>query len=77
VYVDDVLALSHQGDRIMKGSEEFYRLKDGYYKPKLYLGAKVKERMFPDQPTERLYNPLVLSRKLLKTLKCFSSAYGL
>jgi hypothetical protein len=44
VYVDDVLAISHQGDKIIKGLEEFYRLKDGYKKPSLYLGAEIKER---------------------------------
>jgi len=29
VYVDNVLTLSHQCDKIMKGFEEFHRLKDG------------------------------------------------
>jgi len=50
VYVDDVLTLSHQGDKIMKGLEEFYRLKDGFKKPDLYLGAEVKQWIFPHQP---------------------------
>jgi hypothetical protein len=52
VYVDDVLAISHQGDKIMKGLEEFYRLKDGYKKPTLYLGAEIKEWTFPNQPSK-------------------------
>jgi hypothetical protein len=34
----------------MKGLQEFYRLKVGYHKPKLYLGADVKEWIFLDQP---------------------------
>ena len=55
VYVDDVLALSHRGEIIMKGLEEFYRLKDGYHKPTLYLGAEVKEWVFPDQPTKHFW----------------------
>jgi hypothetical protein len=50
VYVDDVLTLSHQGDKIMKGLEEFYHLKDGFKKPELYLGAEIKQWIFPDQP---------------------------
>lgn len=48
VYVDDLLVLSHQPAIIMKGLEEYYRLKDGFEKPKSYLGAKVIEWRFPD-----------------------------
>jgi hypothetical protein len=43
VYADDVLVLSHQGECIMKSLVTFYRLKDGFNKPKQYLGATVKE----------------------------------
>jgi hypothetical protein len=42
-YVDDILALSHNPNAIMKALEDFYRLKDGYEKPKRYLGADVLE----------------------------------
>jgi hypothetical protein len=52
VYVDNVLTLSHRGDSIMKGLEEFYHFKDGYQKPTLYLGAEIKEWQFPNQPTK-------------------------
>jgi hypothetical protein len=48
VYVDDLLVLSHQPAIIMKGLEEYYRLKDGFEKPKRYLGAEVIEWKFPD-----------------------------
>jgi hypothetical protein len=48
VYVDDLLALSHQSDKIMKELENFYRLKDSYAKPTRYLGAMVKEWHFPN-----------------------------
>jgi hypothetical protein len=34
----------------MKGLEEFYRLKDGFKRPDLYLGSGVKQWIFPDQP---------------------------
>jgi hypothetical protein len=37
VYVDDLLVLSHQGDKMMKALEEFYRLKDGFALPIRYL----------------------------------------
>jgi hypothetical protein len=48
VYVDDVLALSHEPEIIMKSLEKYYRLKDGFAKPTQYLGAAVKEWTFPD-----------------------------
>ncbi len=34
VYIDDVLVLSHQGKLIMESLECYYRLKDGFAKPK-------------------------------------------
>jgi hypothetical protein len=49
VYVDDILVLSHQGKIIMQSLERYYRLKDGYAKPKQYLGATVKEWIFQDE----------------------------
>jgi hypothetical protein len=51
VYVDDLLVLSHDGEKIMKALEEFYRLKDGFAKPTRYLGAEVKEWTFPEDRT--------------------------
>ena len=48
VYVDYVLALSHEPEIIMKSLEKYYRLKDGFAKPTQYLGAAVKEWTFPD-----------------------------
>lgn len=47
VYVDDLLVISHQGEKTMKALEEFYRLKDGFNKPSRYLGAEIKEWYFP------------------------------
>ncbi len=49
VYVDDLLVLSHQPDKIMKALEDFYRLKDGFAKPDRYLEAQVKEWRFPQR----------------------------
>jgi hypothetical protein len=48
VYVDDVLTISHDSERIMKALAEFYHLKDGYSKPTRYLGAEIKEWKFPN-----------------------------
>ncbi len=48
VYVDDLLVLSHQGDKIMQSLETYYRLKEGFAKRTRYLGAEVKEWYFPD-----------------------------
>jgi len=48
VYVDDLLVLPHQSDKIMKALENFYRIKDGFAKPDRYLGAQVKEWRFPE-----------------------------
>lgn len=47
-YVDDILALSHNPQKILSTLSNFYRLKDGYEKPTHYLGAQVKEWRFPD-----------------------------
>jgi hypothetical protein len=47
-YVDDILVLSHDPVIIMKGLEDFYRLKDGYEQPTRYLGAEVLQWRFPD-----------------------------
>jgi hypothetical protein len=53
VYVDDLLVLSHTPVIIMKALEDFYRLKDGFEKPKRYLGADVAEWRFGDDVKPR------------------------
>jgi hypothetical protein len=52
VYVDDLLVLSHQGEKTMKALEEYYRLKDGFAPPTQYLGAEVKQWQFPQDITK-------------------------
>jgi hypothetical protein len=54
VYVDDLLVLSHQGEKTMKALEDFYRLKDGFAWPTKYLGAEVKRWNFPNDVTKSL-----------------------
>jgi len=55
VYVDDLLVLSHQGDKTMKALEDFYRLKDGFTEPTRYLGAEVKKWHFPQDVTKHYW----------------------
>jgi hypothetical protein len=50
--VDDLLVLSHQGEKTMKALEDFYRLKDGFAQPMKYLGAEVKRWNFPNDVTK-------------------------
>jgi len=52
VYVEDLLVLSHQPDKIMKALEDFYRLKDGFAKPDRYLGAQIKEWRFTENSSK-------------------------
>jgi hypothetical protein len=52
VCVDDLLVLSHQGEKTMKALKEFYRLKDGYNVPTRSLGAEVKQWFFPEDVTK-------------------------
>ncbi len=51
-YVDDILAISFDPDKILHHLSNFYRLKDGFGKPTHYLGAQVKEWRFPNDPTK-------------------------
>ena len=43
-YVDDVLCISHDPNKVMKGLEVTYTLKPGSVKePDLYLGAQIQK----------------------------------
>jgi hypothetical protein len=46
-YVDDILAISHNPEKILLNLADFYRLKNGYAAPTRYLGAQVKQWHFP------------------------------
>jgi len=52
VYVDDLLVLSHQGEKTMKALEDFYHLKDDFAPPARYLSAEVKQWKFPPDMTK-------------------------
>ena len=55
MYIDNLLVLSHQGERVMQALENFYRLKDGYSKPERYLGAEVKQWSFPRDNSKSMW----------------------
>jgi hypothetical protein len=42
VYVDDVLVVSHEPNKVMIALSKLFRLKDGYAPPTRYLGATIK-----------------------------------
>jgi hypothetical protein len=52
VFVDDLLVLSHQGDKTMKALEDFYHLKDGFAQPTRYLGSEVMKWIFSEDSTK-------------------------
>ena len=49
VYVDDILAFSHQAEDAIKEITTFFKAKDGSIKPpEIYLGANVSKMQLPD-----------------------------
>ena len=49
VYVDDILALSHQAKEATEEITTFYKAKEGSIKPpEIYLGANVSKMQLPD-----------------------------
>jgi hypothetical protein len=48
VYVDDILALSHQATMSIQEITNFFKAKDGSIKPEIYLGADVARIQLPD-----------------------------
>ena len=49
IYVDDILALSHQAKKAIEEITEFYRAKEGSVKPpEIYLGANISKMQLPD-----------------------------
>jgi hypothetical protein len=68
VYIEDLLVLSHQGDKTMKALEDFYCFKDGFAQPTRYLGAEVKKWTFP-QNSEKHYWALSSSQYIKEAIK--------
>ena len=51
VYVDDIMTVSHEPEKVMEIIAKEYRLKDGYNKPNAYLGAEIEEFTVRDGET--------------------------
>jgi hypothetical protein len=47
-HVDDILAISHDPEKILLKLADFYHLQNGYAAPTRYLGAQVKQWYFPN-----------------------------
>ena len=48
VYVDDILALSHQTESVIKEIAQFFKTKEGSIKPpEIYLGANISTLQLP------------------------------
>ena len=49
VYVDDILALSHQAEDVINEITTFFKAKDGSIRPpEIYLGANIAKMQLPD-----------------------------
>jgi hypothetical protein len=74
VYVDDILALSHQATERIQEITEYFKVKDGSIKPpKIYLGADVTKIQTPDgrevwstSPHTYVKNAILVVERLLK-----------
>jgi hypothetical protein len=74
VYVDDILALSHQAEGAIKEITTFYKAKEGSIKPpEIYLGANVSKMQLPDSrevwamsPRRYVKNSLLVVERLLE-----------
>ena len=74
VYVDDILALSHQATECIQEITNFFKAKDGSIKPpELYLGADVTKIQLPDgrevwstSPRTYVKNSILVVERLLQ-----------
>jgi hypothetical protein len=74
VYVDDILALSHQAEDTIKQITMFFKAKDGSIKPpEIYLGANVAKIQLPDgrevwstSPRSYVKNSILVVERLLE-----------
>lgn len=74
VYVDDILALSHQAQDAIKEITAFFKVKDGSIKPpEIYLGANVEKIQLPDgrgvwstSPRTYVKNSILVIERLLE-----------
>jgi hypothetical protein len=74
VYVDDILALSHQATKSIAEITNFFKAKDGSIKPpEIYLGADIARMQLPDgkevwstSPRTYVKNSILVVKRLLE-----------
>jgi hypothetical protein len=70
VYVDDVLAISHEPKVLIDAIGEYYKVKPGSdKKPDIYLGANVKKVQMPDGREVWATSPSDYVKNAIKTVK--------
>jgi hypothetical protein len=70
VYVDDVLAISHEPKVLIDAIGEYYKVKPGSDKePDIYLGANVKKVQMPDGREVWATSPRDYVKNAIKTVK--------
>jgi hypothetical protein len=70
VYVDDVLAISHEPKVLIDAIGEYYKVKPGSDKePDIYLGANVKKVQMPDGREVWATSPCNYVKNAIKTVK--------
>jgi hypothetical protein len=76
VYVDNILALSHQAKKAIKEITEFYQAKEGSVKlPEIYLGANISKMQLPDGREVWTTSPKAYVKNLLLVVERLTT-YG-
>jgi hypothetical protein len=77
VYVDDVLAISHEPKVLIDAIGEYYKVKPGSDKePDIYLGANVKKVQMPDGSEVWATSPCDYIKNVIKTVKSLLAEDG-
>ena len=70
VYVDDILAISHQARKVVESIGEVYKIKAGSDKePDIYLGADVEKFQLPDGREVWATSPRSYVKNAIKTVE--------
>ena len=70
VYVDDVLAISHEPKVLIDAIGEYYKVKPGSDKePDIYLGANVEKVQMPDGREVWATSPCDYIKNAIKTIE--------
>ena len=70
VYVDDILALSHQAESVIKEIAQFFKTKESSIKPhKIYLGTNTSRLQLPDGHEVWVTFPQTYVKNSIKVIK--------